>query len=95
MEIERGVDALGVLIGIKSRCGSQNDQPGGAGGQDGSGVHPNGGFQPAGGAGHPGGGLNRGAGEPDMDVIIEDWAGTGGENNRCCLPSANDSAESP
>jgi len=37
--------------------GSQNTQPGGAGGHDGSGVHPAGGTQSAGGSGHVGGEL--------------------------------------
>ena len=39
--------------------GSQNCQPGGAGGQCGSGAHPGAGRHPAGGSGQPGGVLNR------------------------------------
>src|SRR5262245_34037037 len=49
----------GPVAGAGPWSSIQNCHPGGAGGQVGSGRHPDGGVQPAGGVGQPGGELNR------------------------------------
>ena len=69
---------VGACGGLGSR--TQNCQPGGADGQEGSGVQPNGGLHPGGGAGHPGAGLKRGAGEPGMPVMLMAHSRGGGRN---------------
>ena len=50
--------ALGTPLTCPSSPDTQNCQPVGAGGQEGSGRHPAGGSQPGGGTGHPGAALN-------------------------------------